>query len=201
MKIEQFILGVLGNNSYVVSQDGYCLIIDPTYDADKTIETYVETAQLKPIAILATHGHFDHIGGAEKLKEKYNIPIYLHQNDFSLASTASENVYGIVCENCFATDSVKSELHLSPFVIQVLETPGHTGGSVCYIVDDAIFTGDTLFFDSIGRTDFAESDNSKMLCSLRKLKSLKQDFNLYAGHGRNSTLERETRHNIYLKQL
>jgi glyoxylase-like metal-dependent hydrolase (beta-lactamase superfamily II) len=201
MKVTSFQVGIVGTNCYVVENDDkQCLIIDVAYSGVK-IEEYIKENNLKPLAILLTHGHFDHCGGARYIFKDDNLPVYCHKDDIELASNASKNRWGAPSLDCDVTNVIKGEenLKIGAFEIKVLPTPGHTPGSVCYFIKDYMFSGDTLFADDIGRTDLAGGNMSEMKKSLEKIKKIEGDYKLLPGHEESSTLSREKQNNRYLK--
>jgi glyoxylase-like metal-dependent hydrolase (beta-lactamase superfamily II) len=204
-----------------------CLIIDPGDDADFITQTILEN-KLRPTAIVLTHGHFDHALGCLELKLNYDIPILLHKNDLKLYSSANQSALHWLKKKTLKVPPIDQfikegdEIKIGDEFLTVLETPGHTPGSICLVYhpkttnnskansslamrDDIttsnviIFSGDTLFKDGVGRTDFSYSSPSDLQSSLRKLKSLiHQTFPLskgeskgviiYPGHGETTVL-------------
>jgi len=202
MKVKQFILGGIETNTYVVYDDDKCIVIDPPFDNFDTVERFVDQMNLQPVAVVLTHGHFDHCGGAQKLAGKYSVDIWAHPNDWQLAQSAEFNLWRMPCNNAYPTKQLTEDVtQIQGFDVQVLHTPGHTEGSVCLILGDVMFAGDTLFCRSVGRTDLADSDPQKMVQSLAKLKAIKQDYVVYSGHGVSTVLSDEQKNNPYLKLL
>ena len=203
MKIKQFILGGIETNTYIVYDDGKCIVIDPPFDNFDTVENFVANNGLTPVAIVLTHGHFDHCGGAQKLATKYGVDIWAHPNDWALCNSAEFNLWRMPCKNAYPTQAITPDTNrIAGFDVKVLHTPGHTEGSVCLIFDNKyMFAGDTLFYRSVGRTDLADSDPKKMLQSLALLKDIKDDFVVYCGHGISTVLSDEQKNNPYLKLL
>lgn len=195
-------------NTYVISDDyKKAVIIDPSSDGDGLC-SYLIKNNLEPVAILLTHGHFDHIRGVNKLVDKYNLPIYIHENDrdflidplFNCSYMLKKQIR-IEKEPILLND--KEELNLlSGDTIKVIHTPFHTVGSVCYyfINNKWLFSGDTLFRLSIGRDDLPGSIRAKKNESLAKLTSLPKELKIYPGHGQNSTLEMELMLNNFLRK-
>ena len=201
MKVTSFQVGIVGTNCYVAEKDNKeCLIIDVAYSGVK-IEEYIKENDLKPLAILLTHGHFDHCGGARYIFKEKKLPVYCHKEDVELASNASKNRWGAPSIDCDVTNIIDGEstLQIGSFEIKVLHTPGHTPGSVCYIIEDCMFSGDTLFADDVGRTDLAGGSMSELKKSLEKIKRIEGDYKLLPGHEESSTLSYEKQNNKYLK--
>ena len=189
-------------NSYVVS-DSYnnCVIIDPSVDNDGVLN-YINKHGLTVKAILLTHGHFDHIRGVDRFSD---VPLYIHNLDEAMLydpylngseMLAKEITVEHKCENIKDNDII----NLLEDQIQVIHTPFHTKGSVCYyfINNKLLFSGDTLFRGSIGRDDLPNAIPSKTKESLDKLKKLPIETKIYPGHGNNSTLEFELNYNYFL---
>lgn len=199
--IKKLILSICGTNCYILhnSETKEGIIIDPAADPDD-IDRNVRLLGVSIKAILLTHGHFDHIGAAEKLKNLYGIKVYAHESEAELTKNGMLNLSSV-----FGTqDSVSvdvclkdgQELELCGFYIKVIHTPGHTEGSCCYLIDDGqqkrLFSGDTLFYQSHGRTDFPTGSERKIYDSIiEKLLVLDGSMRVYPGHGETTTIEDE----------
>lgn len=201
MQVLTFPTGRINSNCYIVQEEDNCLVIDVAYHCDKLIE-YINNNSLHVAAILLTHGHFDHCGGVEELKRGCNltnVPIYVHKLDAELCSIAQQNWFRIKCENCHPTHTLEEgNLQVENFHIQVFHTPGHTPGSVVYLMGDCMFSGDTLFYKSVGRTDFPQGDAAQLKLSLQKIANLQTNYTIYPGHSQCTTLQAELQHNPYL---
>ena len=201
MQIQSFTTGRINTNCYLVTEGDKCIVVDVAYRCQKLID-HINDNNLYVVAILLTHGHFDHCGGVEQLKEGCNladVPIYVHEEDADLCQHAKDNWFRIMCDNCFATHvSTEGSLQVGPFQVQVLHTPGHTPGSVVYLLKDNMFSGDTLFYKAVGRTDFPQGDAQQLKLSLQKIKNLSTDYTIYPGHSQCTTLQAELQHNPYL---
>lgn len=196
------VCGRIGTNSYLLSDEGKnAVVIDvPDGSGEKLADFCVENG-LRPLAILLTHGHFDHCGGVAGFLRKINVPVYASEADAELMNKASQNRFRVPAENCAATEFVcdGETLKIGNFEFKVMATPGHTDGSVCYFIDDFMFSGDTLFCDSIGRTDFAESNPQKMKESLAKINKIERNYIVFPGHEESTRLKDEKENNIYLR--
>lgn len=154
--------------------------------------------------ILLTHGHFDHIIGVKSVKEKYGAQVVISKEDEPMLNSAKLSL-AVFCNapqnNVDADIIVKDgdEITLGKTKIKVMATPGHTSGSVCYIAENCIFSGDTLFYCSCGRTDFPSGSPEQMMSSLQKLKALDGDYKVYTGHNNLTTLDFERKNNPYMK--
>ena len=192
--VKTLTVGPLATNCYLVYEEGtkQCLVIDPGFEPE-TILTSLEKAQLTPEAILLTHGHFDHVGGVKQLVEATGVPVYLCALDTAMPHplTAGPLYYTHTLEE-------GSVLALAGLTLQVLHTPGHTPGSVCFVCQDVIFSGDTLCAGSCGRTDLPGGSWRTLMESLQRLARLEGDFRIFPGHGESTTLLAEKQYNPYL---
>ena len=161
LNIQTLTVGDLEANCYLVPDGDECIIIDPGDDADFITET-ITNQKLKPLAIILTHGHFDHVLGCLELKLNFNLPIYLHKNDEKLYSSANRSAAHWLKKKTLKVPPIDQfikegdEIKIGSEKLKVIETPGHTPGSIClYDGTKNPFTGDTLFADAVGRTDFS----------------------------------------------
>ena len=207
MNIIQLPLGPLETNCYVLANDlKEVLIFDPGEEAFEIFDV-IEENQYKPLAILLTHAHFDHIGALDEVRDKYNIPVYLHENekDFLADSTKNGSVLFLRRE-VFAKEadhliSKEGKIEIGNFTLSIFETPGHSPGSVSYYVKDAksVFSGDALFCQGIGRTDLPGGDHDTLIKSIKsKLFSLPENTRVYSGHGPETSIQYEKKHNPFL---
>ena len=212
MKINHYVVGPVQTNCYVVinEENKECLIIDPGASA-KQLAELIRKDELTPVAVLLTHGHFDHAGGAEDIAKEFDIKIYAHEAERDTLGNPQKNVSWMVgaSESYRADVFLKDEevITLAGFDIKVLHTPGHTEGGCCYYVadEDVVFTGDTLFAQSVGRTDFPGGSMSQIvrsvqdkLLSLNEAGNLETDIMVYPGHNDPTTIETERMNNPYL---
>ena len=207
MDIKYFVVGPVMTNCYLLADEKtkQAALIDPG-DRGARLAAQIRAAGYELTMILLTHGHFDHIGGVQELlaalkreQPEREIPVYIHPSDYPVApaSFAREATLEGVENVRFYKDG--DTLQLSDLTIEVIETPGHTKGGVTLKVGDALFTGDTLFAGSCGRTDFPTSSDEEMMASLKKLAQLEGDFRVFPGHEGFSTLEQERRSNPYVR--
>lgn len=198
MDIKTYVLGPVCTNTYLLKQGNDALLIDPASKAEKLIDIL---GDLNLIGILLTHGHFDHIKAVDGLYEKYKCPVYLHEDDEYLARDKySGESFGLVSYiTCKVEKLNEGKMNIGPFSFETIFTPGHTMGSVIYIFEDCIFTGDTLFKGSVGRTDLEGGDIRRLKDSLRVFKQFKKDYIIYPGHDESTTLLDELDNNYYLK--
>ena len=200
-QIVTFKVGRLNTNCYLLIEDNKCVVIDVAYHCQEVVE-HINKNNLQVVAILLTHGHFDHCGGVEELKRGCNlcdVPLYVHLLDVELCQQAKQNMWRVACESCTPTHYVEQGvLQIETFIFDVLHTPGHTPGSVVYIAQNAMFSGDTLFYRSVGRTDFPGGNANQLAKSLQLISNSQKDYQIYPGHGPCTTLQSELKHNPYL---
>ncbi len=203
LKVHTLSLGAYQTNTYIVHDDGAktCAVIDPGYEAG-TILNAVAQLGLTVDAILLTHGHFDHVGAVEEIVEITGCKLWLSQSDWSqFPNPVTAYFYPIAncdfCEVSFCEDD--EIIHAGGLTFQVLATPGHTHGSVCYLCEDALFSGDTLFAGSCGRTDLPGGDGKFLRLSLERLAELEKNYWVYPGHGESTTLAEEKKYNPYMR--
>ena len=192
MNITILPLGMLETNCYLLSEGTHCLVIDPGAEPETVLDV-LKKQGLTLEAILLTHGHFDHVGAVRTLAAETDCPVYLCEEDLSLpAAMTSGPLYYT------HRYGEGDQMTLGGMTLQVLQTPGHTPGSVCLRFGKHLFTGDTLFAGSCGRTDFPGSSPAAMEKSLARLAKLEDDLLIYPGHGETTTLDEEKRYNPYL---
>jgi hydroxyacylglutathione hydrolase len=198
MQVETFTVGMLYTNCYVAScpNTKEAIIIDPGLDFSseaKPIIDFITHEGLKVKYIINTHGHDDHIKGDTILQQKYSVPICIHPLDEHFFEDLKPSVPNMHLEEGTLVAFGKETL-------KVISTPGHTSGSICLIGEKLVFTGDTLFAGSIGRTDFEGGSMEEMQASLLRLKNLPNHLMVYAGHGGNSLIGQEKRVNPFLNE-
>lgn len=203
MKIEHFVLGAIETNSYIFyDETKECAVVDGDAGGKDLIE-FIEKNGLKPVYFLLTHGHHDHIGAIAALKEKYpEAQLCIGKNDVDLIDGSRRNnmlkdkAGNIIPPDVLVSDGDK--VIIGNLEVEVVETPGHTKGGVCYLVDGNMFSGDTLFAGDCGRCDLYGGNWETMKKSLKKLAALPGDYKVYPGHGPFSTLEKERKDNQYM---
>ena len=205
IKINTLALGDYQTNCYIVRAEDAkgCAVIDPGYDP-QTILTFLQKEGLTLEHILLTHGHFDHVGAVKALASATGCKVYMHEGDYSQFKTPTA-LYFYPLANCAEPEIDFCEegeaISSGGLVFRVMETPGHTWGSVCYLCQDAIFSGDTLFEGSCGRTDLPGGDSKTILTSLARLGGLEGDFRVYPGHGPSTSLSEERRFNPFMRGI
>lgn len=201
MLVKAIIAGIYDANCYIVMDEETkeAIVLDPG-GVEPRIEQTIELLGAKVQYILITHGHIDHVSGVEYLADKYNVPFYITQIDHEYMDK-DDYVFGKLRKpNRYLEDG--ETLEFGKHKVKVIATPGHTKGGVCFLIDnEMLFTGDTLFQGSIGRTDFLGGDFGELMNSIKtKLLSLDDKVEVYPGHGPMSTIGYEKRNNMYLSE-
>lgn len=199
MQIYKLTIGSLQENAYILSDEHSAAVIDPGAEYEKIKAAMGD----KPcVAVLLTHAHYDHIGAAARF-QKEGAKIYLHRDDVKLLS-GHGNLSALFGEtlDSFVPDVILEggeTLDICGEKIKVISTPGHTEGSVCYIAGDTVFSGDTLFYMSVGRTDFPSGSSLKLHDSIKnKLFKLPSEYKILPGHGESTVLGFEIENNPYV---
>ena len=206
MKVERFLTGILSTNCYVAwnEQTKEAVIVDPAAYSKKLAE-FLREEGLKPQAVLLTHGHFDHIMGLDALLEEYPVPVYVHGAEKGLIADPKTNLSltytnGYVFEDAtYVTDGQK--IAAAGVTFEVLFTPGHTSGGCCYYAEteNMLFSGDTLFRCSVGRSDLPTGDETTLIRSIKeKLLVLPENTVVYPGHMAATTVQTEKTANPFL---
>jgi len=201
MFIEMLVTGLMEANCYIVGDEstGEVFIIDPGGDY-RRIKNLIVRNNLKPVAVINTHGHGDHIGADASFK----LPIWIHRLDADFLLDPSKNlsgVFGFLLKTKPADRLLEDGdiLDIGRYKLEVIHTPGHTPGSICLKGDGVVFTGDTLFCNSIGRTDFEHGSYTDIIDSIKnRLFTLDDDYIIYPGHGPKSTIGEEKANNPFL---
>ncbi|MGG0667616.1 MBL fold metallo-hydrolase [Sporosarcina koreensis] len=207
LEIRTYPLGPIQTNCYLILNcDGECLVIDPGEEGDRIIAE-IEKLNGKPLAILLTHAHFDHIGAVDQVRDHFDIPCHIHEAEHEWLENphlnGSSRYPGLPLVKNKAADHFlqEGELKIGSFRVDVRHTPGHSPGSVSFIFKEAhlAVVGDTLFRGSIGRTDLPGGSTETLLQSIHdKLLTLDEEFTVYPGHGPSTTPEEEKDMNPFL---
>ena len=203
MNVKTLTLGPVQANCYIVTKGNHAIVIDPgdLFDLDSILAQGPYTLE----AVLLTHAHFDHIKGVDAIVRSHSVPVYIHPQEVAFLKDPSLNAsvafYDRVSIQSPALPLQPGRMNLADFEIDVLFTPGHSCGSTCFIIDNALFSGDTLFQYSIGRTDLPTGSFMEMKESLVRLSSLDDQLIVYPGHGPSTTIGMEKRMNPYLLSL
>ena len=196
MKLKAMALGAYQTNCYILwdEESQRCVVIDPGYEPERVLDEVTRLGKTVE-AVLLTHGHFDHVGGVRTLAAETDCQVYLCAQDLSMPPqmTAGPLYYTDLYQEGDVLD-------LAGLKIRVIQTPGHTEGSVCLLVEDAMFSGDTLFAGSCGRTDLPGGSWATILKSLKRLAAMDKDYAVYPGHGPSTTLAEEKQWNPYMRQ-
>ena len=195
INIKTLALGAYQTNTYLVWEENSptCVVIDPGYEPDTILDEAKKLGK-EITAVLLTHGHFDHVGGVRELAAETGCPVYLHEAELSMPPqmTAGPLFY----TNTYGEGDFVEAAGLS---FKVLHTPGHTPGSICLLCENAMFSGDTLFWGSCGRTDLPGGSWATIRKSLLRLAELSGDYDVYPGHGDTTTLSFERKMNPYMR--
>lgn len=198
MIIKAIPAGIYGANCYIISDEETkeAVVLDPGGDAPVLINA-IEKMGVKLKYILLTHGHIDHVDAVEDLKKKYNVPFYIHEEDEVMMMNGAY-VYGKLSKaDGYLTE--ENKFTFGKYEIKCIHTPGHTPGGVSFLIEDKVFTGDTLFQGSIGRTDFEGGDYNQIISSIvNKIIPLGDAVEIYPGHGPKSSVRFEKTRNPFL---
>lgn len=208
MFVKTLPLGPLQTNCYIVYKNNDALIIDPGAESEKIIH-FLNEKKLKPLAILLTHAHYDHIGAVDDLRNEYHIEVYLHEQEASWLEEPDYNGSGRYPGMEIQTERpdqklTEGKLSIAPFECEILHTPGHSPGSVSYIFhqEEKIFSGDVLFKQGVGRTDLYGGDAAEIIKSIRqKLYRLPDTYKIYPGHGISTSIGEQKRSNPYVPEI
>jgi hydroxyacylglutathione hydrolase len=209
MHIETFVLGDFQTNCYCVRTDSAkkeCILIDPGLSPFSMIQK-LQKEHLKPEAVILTHGHIDHIGGVEQVRKQWPATqVYIHKADAAMLTDSNENLSALA-GTLFQSRPAEvlldgdTKMEVAGLTFEVFHTPGHTPGGVCLyaVLEGIAFVGDTLFAGSVGRSDFPGGDHDQLIESIQtKLLTLPETTKIFSGHGPETTIRNEKRHNPYL---
>lgn len=197
MKIQTIVGGSLYTNCYMAWEEGFdtCVLVDPGFDPEQILEQ-VRCAGKKVEAILLTHTHHDHVFGIKGIVEATGCKVYVHPEELTIPHRVKS---GDLCVTDHYEDG--DEMTLAGIHFRVMHTPGHTIGGVCLITDEVIFSGDTLFAGTCGRTDLVSGNPAQMRQSLARLRALEGNYRVLPGHGQDTDLDFERRLNPYMYSL
>lgn len=197
--VDKIPTGALEENCYLIYNDEVLLVVDPGDEAEKLMKAIDDTKK-KPLAILLTHTHYDHIGAVEPLRKHYNIPVYVHEKEQSWLQDPEKNLSGLWRHNDIEDIIVQpaecewefKNYDLGGIQFRVVPTPGHSWGSVSLIFDNFVVCGDALFKDSVGRSDLPTGNYDELLDGIKQyLFVLPDEYQVYPGHGPTTTIGRE----------
>lgn len=207
MRIGKFVLGPVGTNCYIVSseKDKECFVIDPAACPPEFI-SYIKDMGMKVKAVLLTHGHFDHIMGLDGFLKEFPVPVYAHEAERELLESAELNSSASMLGQPYTFSGAeyvtdRQELEVAGFAVQVIYTPGHTAGGCCYYIpaENVLFSGDTLFHGSIGRTDLPTGSMGQLVNSIRdRLFVLPDETKVCPGHMDETAIGYEKKYNPFL---
>ena len=203
MTLETVNIGLLGENCYLLSTEKAVVIIDPGM-ADTRVLEFLEENKGKQIAVLLTHCHFDHIGGVEKICSLFKAKVIIGEKEADGLNDPDVNLshrfhyrLGKIIPDMLLSDGEK--FSVGDINFEAILVPGHTVGGMCYKTEDMLFTGDTLFYSTIGRTDFIGGDADALISTLKKIVNSNTNLKVYPGHGPDTTLFYERDNNSFLK--
>ena len=206
MRIKKFVIGMVGTNCYVVYNENTkeCFVVDPAAPSAPLVE-FIQTEGLQLQGILLTHGHFDHVMGIEGWTKEFDIPVYIYKDEAAILRDPALNLSSMFGTS-YAYEKVTclsdgEKLVLAGYTFEVIHTPGHTSGGCCYYVKDeeVLFSGDTLFCRSVGRSDFPTGSASVLVKSIQeKLFSLPDQVMVYPGHNDLTCIADEKQYNPFI---
>jgi len=198
MLIKTLVVGMMQNNCYVVSDEETlkCVIIDPGAESGAILD-YIEANKLKPEAIFITHGHFDHSMALDAVLDAVNVPVYINAKEVNKSGERERHLLDEYKNMKYCKDG--DIIVIGNLAFTIIDTPGHSPGSITIMCGDALFTGDTLFCGDCGRTDLEGGDRGMILESLCRLAELEGDFEVYPGHEEPTTLSFERSNNLDMR--
>jgi len=204
--IKIFPVHIICTNCIILTDtsSGEIAVVDPGMDNEKVLSFLDSQPKEKIKYVFLTHGHYDHIGGVQTIADRYDAQVVISALENELLQSTALNLSGKFkrkIPSSFPADILLNDgdvLYLGETKIVFMHTPGHTSGSGCFIFDNVIISGDTLFFEEIGRVDLPTGNGAQMLKSLERLQNLKGDYIVYPGHGPSTTLNHERQNNHYM---
>lgn len=205
IQLAHFCVGEVQSNVYIISSQSSkgCYIIDPGDEAPRIID-HIQSKQLKPAGIILTHGHLDHCGAVSRINEVFPVPLIIHEDDNDLLQSPLNREFSRMLRLPLPppADTFVKEgdvINLAEAELKIIHTPGHTPGSMCLMWNQWLFSGDTLFAGSVGRTDFPGGDFNQLSESLARLKKLDPEMIIYPGHMGKSTIRKEILSNPFMQ--
>jgi glyoxylase-like metal-dependent hydrolase (beta-lactamase superfamily II) len=207
MEVLSYFGSGIASNTFLLIHDNQAVIIDAScYDH---LVNDCERLGIEVKAILLTHGHFDHTLCLDKLRDRFKVPVYIHENDADMLYDGYRSAYNVFFGSLHYDERRRADclidcdkdIKIGNLNIEVISTPGHTSGSVCYLISDTAFTGDTLFASSVGRCDLPSGDHVVFEQSLRKVMTLPQSTKIYSGHGPCCDIQYVSRYNQYVLDI
>lgn len=207
MIIRKLVVGPLQENCYIVGDDRTreAIVIDPGDEPDRIVETIKED-KLNVSTIVCTHGHFDHLGAIGDIKRETGAKVLIHNDDLFIFKTARQQaaLWGFEIDDMPDPDETVKDgdiIRVGNLVFKFIHTPGHSPGSICLYGEGVVFTGDTLFQDSVGRTDLPGGNMEKLKESFKRLLNLPDEIEVFPGHGPETTIGRERQENFFIYEL
>lgn len=206
MILETLLVGQLDVNCYILACNDTkeAAIIDPGGHAAEILDA-VKKLGLRPKYIICTHGHADHIGAVEQVKKATGAQVLIHQADAHMLTDAQKNLSAFLGENIVLAPADRllkegDRVQVGKLELKIINVPGHTPGGICILVDDIVFSGDALFARSIGRSDFPGGNHNDLINGIKeKIFTLPPDTKVYPGHGPDTTVGDEIRHNPFFR--
>lgn len=208
MKVNTLPLGSYQTNCYIITNDNNnAIIVDPGAQPDKLIK-YLDDNKINVKMIALTHGHFDHVGAVTKLKEATNAPVYIHQDDNEMLldpdlvhkglTNELKSAYDFECTSADVFFEEGQKYGVDDMQFEIIHVPGHTKGSTVLLFDDVMFTGDTIFEGTVGRTDLHGGNSKQLRNSAKRIAKIDGEYIMHCGHGSATTLAKEKATNMYM---